>query len=163
MKKFFDTRIRTIRCGLVILISAILICGVYGEERNDSIINYMDGSTNPHLSDYSLNIEDFSPVIINQIDNSSFRNISAYVSVLDPNGTPVGGLTKSNFTVTEDQTCQPEFNVMQLTPNQSSISFAMLTDYSGSMFNDYTNSTQALKDFINLTANDDKNSCGSIQ
>ena len=72
--------------------------------------------------------EEISPVTINQIDNGSFRNISAYVSVLDTNGTPIGGLTASNFHLIEDQSCHPSFTVTPLSPSQAQISFAMLSD-----------------------------------
>ena len=69
-------------------------------------------------------------VIINQIDSSSCSEIKSIVTVTDPSGNPVDGLTASNFTVTEDTIGQYPITVSYVS---NTIVVALTMDYSGSM------------------------------
>jgi VWFA-related protein len=77
-----------------------------------------------------------SPALIltyNQIDASSLPTIKSYVTVTDNNGNPIGGLTSSNFTVTENSTTRTPITVTTAGGTGSAISVALVIDKSGSM------------------------------
>ena len=96
-------------------------------------------------------------VKINQIDNSSFKTIVAYVSVSDQHDYPISGLTAANFLVTEDTTCRPNFTVTPVSDANKSLSLITTVDHSGSMsYSSIAASNIALKHLINISAADDK-------
>ena len=137
-------------CGMIFQISLVSAQDIPGSDNRVAIAP-------AHPLDQDISSQDVSSVTINQIDNSSYRNISAYVSVLDENGTPITGLTTADFFLDEDQTCVPAINVTPLSPSQIPISFGMLMDFSISMnASNIDTSKDALRYIINISSNEDK-------
>ena len=76
-------------------------------------------------------------VNLTQIDPAKFPTIEGYVSVSDANGSPISGLTVSNFQLTEqsEQEVSPTVENIDVTPISSGegVAIAMVIDKSGSM------------------------------
>ncbi|MEW5843478.1 MAG: VWA domain-containing protein, partial [Bacteroidota bacterium] len=92
----------------------------------------------------------------NQIDASTCPTVKSYVTVTDLNGTPITGLTNSNFTVTEDNATQSPISVTSAGSSGSAISVALVIDRSGSMSGTpLTNAKTAANSFVdNMQSND---------
>lgn len=71
--------------------------------------------------------------VIEQIDSSLFPQVEAYLSVSDVQGFPVKGLTKENFTVSEDGQQVADFEISSVQNIQQPLAFVLLIDTSGSM------------------------------
>ena len=96
-------------------------------------------------------------VTINQIDNTSFGTITAYVSVTNQNNTPISGLTAANFAVTEDSTCTPNITVTPISTTGTPVSLAMTVDYNGSMSAaNIADAKTGLANFISLGGTSDR-------
>ncbi|MCL4547533.1 MAG: VWA domain-containing protein [Bacteroidetes bacterium] len=93
----------------------------------------------------------------NQIDVSSCPTVKSYVTVTDLNGTPITGLTNSNFTVTEDNLTQSPITVTSAGSSGTAISVALVIDKSGSMTTGsrLTDAKTAANSFVdNMQTND---------
>ena len=69
----------------------------------------------------------------NQIDPSAFPEIVSFVTVTDPDGNSIEGLTEANFTVTEDGTDESPITVEPVEGTTDKITVTLTIDRSGSM------------------------------
>jgi len=70
---------------------------------------------------------------LTQVDNSSFPQMIAFVTITDPAGAPVKGLDKSNFEAFEDGRSVPVTEVTTVDQSQLGLAVALVMDSSGSM------------------------------
>ncbi len=71
-------------------------------------------------------------VVLHQVDAARFPDIIAYLSVLDPSGSPWPGLTIEHLTVVEDEAPVPSW-VLRTVPLTEPLAVALAVDTSGSM------------------------------
>ena len=126
-----------------------------------AVVTDASSNTANDISDAAFTIESAVAsqllVTINQIDNTSFDTITAYVSVTNQNNTPISGLTAANFAVTEDTTCTPSITVTPISTTGTPVSLAMTVDYSGSMSAaNIADAKTGLSNFINLGGASDR-------
>lgn len=70
---------------------------------------------------------------LTQVDNSTFPEVAAFVTVTDPAGAPIKGLDKSQFEAFEDGRSVPISEVSTVDQSQLGIAVALVMDASGSM------------------------------
>ncbi|MFA4956985.1 MAG: VWA domain-containing protein [Candidatus Methanoperedens sp.] len=122
----------------------------------DSALNVASDTSNAAFTIQSASVNQIT-VTINQIESGSYPTINAYVTVTNQNGTPITGLTASNFAVTENTTCTPSISVSSMSSTGVPVSIAMTVDYSGSMTAaNIADAKTGLTNFIGLGAADDR-------
>ena len=93
----------------------------------------------------------------NQIDASALPTIKSYVTVTDNNGSPISGLTTSNFTVSENSTTRTPITVTPVGSTGTAISVALVIDRSGSMSGQpLTDAQTAAVSFVNNMQSNDQ-------
>jgi VWFA-related protein len=96
-------------------------------------------------------------VVYNQIVSSSFPTIRSYVTVMTSNGSPVTGLSTSNFSVREDGVNETLTEVSSVGNAGTTISVALVVDRSGSMLGQsISDAKAAAMAFVNLLQTTDK-------
>jgi VWFA-related protein len=91
-------------------------------------------------------------VSISQLDDDKFPDVSAYISVLGPNGIPVLGLTRDQVQIVEDGNLVEDYvmNVVQHT--EDPLSLAIVIDRSNSMWLQDDEGNTALKNTLDAVA-----------
>ena len=100
-------------------------------------------------SDVRVNVED--------INSTDFPRIQAYVSVSDPQGFPISGLSAENFSIFEDGEQISDFEFEQIRNNDQTLAFVLAMDTSGSMAGTpIKDSVEAAKTFLSNLAPQDQ-------
>lgn len=92
--------------------------------------------------------------IIEEIDVSLFPKIETYLSVTDPQGHPIRGVSEENFSVTEDGEVVDDFSITPVQNVELPISFVLAIDTSGSM--PVGQAVSAAKGFVNSLSPQDQ-------
>ncbi len=92
------------------------------------------------------------------INSSAFPEIVSFVNVTDDGGLMIGGRTKDNFEVHEDEVFEFPIEVIEITEDVESVSVALALDRSGSMreSNSFDDVKNAASNFIRLLQNQDQ-------
>ena len=91
-----------------------------------------------------------------QVEASDFPRIVSYVTVLDATGSTVGGLTKDNFTVYEDDVFESPIRVEEIADTSNAVSVVLAMDRSGSMEEEIEDAKQAASTFVRLMGGNDQ-------
>jgi len=94
---------------------------------------------------------------VEDINSTDFPRIQAYVSVSDPQGFPISGLSAENFSIFEDGEQISDFEFEQIRNNDQTLAFVLAMDTSGSMAGTpIKDSVEAAKTFLSNLAPQDQ-------
>lgn len=98
---------------------------------------------------------------IDQVDDSQFPKLDAYVAVLNAQGLPIEGLTEENFTISEDGKIINDIEVSPIDNAQQPLAIVIAVDTSISMQGwaeptPMTNSKNAAKEFVSKLNDQDQ-------